>query len=41
MWQYTDGAVGGDPKSVKGIGHCDRDRFNGSEAGLRKLWHGG
>jgi lysozyme len=41
MWQYTDGAVGGDPKSVKGIGHCDRDRFNGSEANLRKLWHGG
>ena len=33
--------VGGDPKSVKGIGHCDRDRFNGSEANLRKLWHGG
>jgi lysozyme len=41
MWQYTDGAVGGDPKSVKGIGHCDRDRFNGSEANLRKLWRGG
>lgn len=41
MWQYTDGAVGGDPKSVKGIGHCDRDKFNGSEANLRKLWAGG
>jgi lysozyme len=41
MWQYTDGAIGGDPKPVKGIGHCDRSRYNGSEANLRKLWHGG
>ena len=23
---------------VEGIGHCDRDKFNGSEAQLRKLW---
>lgn len=38
MWQYTDGAVGPQPHTVKGIGHCDRDRFNGSETQLRKLW---
>ncbi len=38
MWQYTDGAVGPAPHQVKGIGRCDRDRFNGSEAQLHKLW---
>ena len=41
LWQYTDGKVGGDPTTVKGIGPCDRSRFNGSEANLRKLWRGG
>ena len=40
MWQYTDGAVGPKPHTVKGIGRCDRDKFNGSEAQLRKLWGG-
>lgn len=38
MWQYTDGNVGPQPHSVNGIGNCDRDRFNGSEAQLRTLW---
>ncbi|MFC3581599.1 glycoside hydrolase family 25 protein [Sphingomonas hylomeconis] len=38
MWQYTDGAIGPEPHSVKGIGLCDRDKFNGSEVQLRKLW---
>jgi lysozyme len=38
MWQYTDGKLGPKPHSVNGIGLCDRDRFNGSEAQLRKLW---
>jgi lysozyme len=38
MWQYTDGNYGPDPHSVNGIGNCDRDKFNGDEAGLRKLW---
>jgi lysozyme len=38
MWQYTDGAIGPPPHSVSGIGLCDRDRFNGTEAQLRKLW---
>ena len=38
MWQYTDGAVGPQPHKVLGIGLCDRDKFNGNEAQLRKLW---
>lgn len=38
MWQYTDGAIGPEPHQVSGIGRCDRDKFNGSEAQLRKLW---
>jgi lysozyme len=38
MWQYTDGAIGDEPRSVPGIGPCDRDRFNGDDAGLRRLW---
>jgi len=41
LWQHTDGQVGGEPKSVQGIGPCDRSRFKGSEANLRKLWRGG
>ena len=38
MWQYTDGALGPEPHSVPGIGRCDRDRFNGTEAQLRAHW---
>jgi lysozyme len=38
MWQYTDGNVGPQPHYVPGIGHCDRDKFNGSMDQLRKLW---
>lgn len=38
MWQYTDGALGDQPHAVDGIGRCDRDRFNGPETQLRKLW---
>ena len=40
MWQYTDGAVGPQPHEVAGIGHCDRDKFNGTEDQLRTLWQG-
>lgn len=40
MWQYTDGAVGPQPHTVAGIGHCDRDKFNGTEDQLRALWSG-
>jgi lysozyme len=33
MWQYTDQGT------VPGVeGNCDRDRFNGDELGLRRLW---
>src|SRR5258705_5934076 len=38
IWQYTDGAVGSEPHKVAGIGRCDRERFNGTEAELRTLW---
>jgi len=40
LWQYTDGAIGGEPRKACGIGPCDRSRFNGSGANLRKLWRG-
>ena len=40
MWQYTDGAQGPEPHTVPGIGRCDRDRFNGTEAQLRTRWSG-
>lgn len=38
LWQYTDGAFGPPPHSVRGIGRCDRDMYNGDEAGLRGFW---
>jgi lysozyme len=38
MWQYTDGACGDEPHEVQGIGPCDRDKFNGNLAALKKLW---
>jgi lysozyme len=38
LWQYTDGWLGPEPHSVDGIGPCDRDKFNGGLAGLRRLW---
>jgi lysozyme len=38
LWQYTDGNAGLQPHQVPGIGRCDRDKFNGDEAGLRRLW---
>jgi lysozyme len=38
FWQYTDGALGPEPHSVDGVGRCDRDRFNGTEADLRAFW---
>ncbi|MBB2701454.1 UNVERIFIED_ORG: lysozyme [Rhizobium esperanzae] len=40
LWQYTDGDVGPGPHEVAGIGHCDRNFFNGTEADLRALWVG-
>ena len=38
MWQYTDGGAGPEPHTIAGIGRCDRDKFNGSAASLRRLW---
>jgi lysozyme len=38
MWQYTDGKVGPLPHTVKGVGACDRDQFNGDMDGLKVLW---
>jgi lysozyme len=38
MWQYTDGGAGPEPHAIAGIGRCDRDKFNGSAASLRRLW---
>lgn len=38
FWQYTNGAVGGNPRVVKGIGACDRNRFNGNEEELINMW---
>ncbi|HVZ41075.1 MAG TPA: glycoside hydrolase family 25 protein [Candidatus Kapabacteria bacterium] len=39
MWQYTDGVNGPTPHSVNGVGNCDRDKFNGDDAGLHRLWN--
>lgn len=41
FWQYTDGQAGPEPHTVKGIGPCDRDTFNGTLEQLRALWSGG
>lgn len=41
MWQYTDGSVpssAAGPKTVNGIGKCDRNFFNGTMAELRVFW---
>jgi lysozyme len=38
LWQYTDRGVGPLPHSVNGIGHCDRDYFNGTAAQLKTWW---
>ena len=38
LWQYTDGNVGPQPHEVRGVGSCDRDKFNGNEADLKSLW---
>jgi lysozyme len=38
FWQYTDGVHGEEPHRVDGVGLCDRNKFNGSLAQLRKRW---
>ena len=34
FWQHTDGNVGAPPRSLAGVGPCDRDAFNGDAAQL-------
>lgn len=38
LWQYTDGAAGPEPHTVDGIGRCDRDQYNGTQAQLEAFW---
>lgn len=38
FWQYTDGNAGAQPHQVPGIGRCDRNKFNGDLAALKRLW---
>jgi len=38
LWQHTDGHVGSAPKSVPGIGPCDRSRFAGTVDELKAWW---
>lgn len=40
FWQYTDGNVGPGALPIDGIGHCDRDLFNGTAEGLVAFWKG-
>ena len=38
FWQYTDGNIGQQPHQVAGIGNCDRDTYNRTEADLVGKW---
>jgi lysozyme len=38
LWQHTDGRVGSGPKTVPGIGPCDRSRFAGTADQLEAWW---
>ena len=38
LWQYTDGNHGPSPQTVKGIGNCDRDTYNGTAADMLANW---
>lgn len=41
LWQYTDGKSGKKPHEVKGIGRCDRNKFNGTLEELKDFWISG
>lgn len=41
LWQYTDGQTGPEPHSVKGIGPCNRNKFNGTLEELKAFWSSG
>jgi lysozyme len=38
LWQYTDGAIGPNPRLIPGIGHCDQNCYNGSATQLASAW---
>ena len=38
FWQFTDGKVGPGALPIDGVGHCDRDVFNGTATELRAFW---
>lgn len=38
IWQYTDGKKGSGPYRIKGVGICDRNKFNGSIKKLKTYW---
>jgi len=46
LWQYVadetsaNFAHGSEPRAVAGVGHCDRNLFNGDEAALYRFWKG-
>jgi lysozyme len=47
LWQYVadetaaNFAYGSEPRAVEGVGHCDRNLFNGDKAALYRFWKGG
>ncbi|MGL5029381.1 MAG: glycoside hydrolase family 25 protein [Wolbachia pipientis] len=41
LWQYTNGQMGPKPHSVRGIGPCDRSKFNGTIEELKNFWLSG
>jgi lysozyme len=44
LWQYVadestnDAAHGSEPRAVAGVGHCDRNLFNGDANALQRFW---
>lgn len=38
LWQYSDGHSGPKPRGVSGIGYCDCNRFDGTDAELSSRW---
>ena len=47
IWQYVadetvqNFAYGSEPRHVEGVGHCDRNMFNGDAASLNRFWKNG
>lgn len=41
LWQYTNGHKGLLPREVKGVGLCNRSKFNGSVEELKEFWLNG